>query len=214
MCHQSSHTTYTKKWSCRYVIYTQNYISCTRAGFAHVVIPENKASIHIMYNNVSLLRPHLDYKVALRLHFMLLTHGLPCTVVNNSRNKHRAETDRPALYNKNKPSQFRVKSPCLQRNVPAKKNSREHCFTKCAGKKNKTKKILKATNVAFVQSWATSTQSRKCTASTQQDMCRSCLRPKHGNYTCEVFKNTRRHSQQRFVPQTNWIAPKSESVQF
>lgn len=144
MCHQSSHTTYTKKWSCRYVIYTQNYISCTRAGFAHVVIPENKASIHIMYNNVSLLRPHLDYKVALRLHFMLLTHGLPCTVVNNSRNKHRAETDRPALYNKNKPSQFRVKSPCLQRNVPAKKNSREHCFTKCAGKKKQTKKNLKS----------------------------------------------------------------------
>lgn len=138
---------------------------------------------------------------------MLLTHGLPCTVVNYSRNKHRARTDRPALYNKNKPSQFRVKSPCLQRNVPAKGIPANTVLQNVCKKKKKT--LLKATNAAFVQSWATSTQLPKCTASTQQDMCRSCLRPKHGIYTCEVFKNTQRHPQQRFVSQMNWLTQKA-----
>lgn len=28
-----------------------------------MVIQENKAGIHIMYNNIRLLRPHLDYKL-------------------------------------------------------------------------------------------------------------------------------------------------------
>lgn len=81
---------------------------------------------------------------------MLLAHGLPCTVVNNSHNKLRAKTERTALYNKNKPSQFRVKSPCLQRNVPAKGIPANTVLQNARKKKKKT--LLKATNAAFVQS--------------------------------------------------------------
>lgn len=103
----------TEIWLCRCTIYMQNYISHTQLPLQTWLFQGTNPAFHTMYNNTR-LRLHLGYKVAP----MLLTHGLARTVYTH--NKHPARTDRPALYNKNKPSQFRVKSPYLQRNRPSK----------------------------------------------------------------------------------------------
>lgn len=178
-------------WSCRCAIYMQNYLSRTELPLQTWLFQGTNPAFHRMYNNTR-LQPHLGYKVAP----MLLAHGLARTIVNYTCNKHPAKTDRPALYNKNKPSQFRVKSPCLQRNRP-----RKGTATNTAIQKMCEKEFLKATNTAFVHSLEQHQLSPpKCIASMQQDMCRSCLQLKHRFYTGEVIQNALTQSQRCFVP--------------
>lgn len=139
-------------WSCRCAIYMQNYLSRTEPPLQTWLFQGTNPAFHSMYNNTR-LQPHLGYKVAP----MLLTHGLARTIVNYTCNKHPAKTDRPALYNKNKPSQFRVKSPCLQRNRP-----RKGTATNTAIQKMCEKEFLESNKYSLcTQSWATSTQSTK-----------------------------------------------------